>query len=148
MDRKSKWGKGTTEEEVDLDFAIAGNSGFMGGNVSGPKVRWGSGLKRVKEKPRVEALCRHGSEIAHVCWAGLGAGYIGGRQEFLWYGVAVNSECWWYAISSDGEQFDCRGEIGHFSKLAIVGGDWMIGQQRVCWVGIEDRSDCCVCWYF
>lgn len=23
----------------------------------------------------------------------------------------------------------------------------MIGQQRVCWLGTEDGSDCCVCWY-
>lgn len=24
----------------------------------------------------------------------------------------------------------------------------MIGQQRVCWLGIGDSSVCCVCWYF
>lgn len=24
----------------------------------------------------------------------------------------------------------------------------MIGQPKVCWLRIEDRSDCCVCWYF
>lgn len=51
-------------------------------------------------------------------------------------------------FSSDGEQFDCRGEIGQSSKLAIVGGDRMIEQQSVCWMGIEPRSDGCVCWYF
>lgn len=66
MDRKSKRGKTTTEEELDLGVAITWNSGFMGGNVSGLKVRPGWGLKRVKEKHYVAVLCRLGSEIAHV----------------------------------------------------------------------------------
>lgn len=148
MDRKSKWGKTTTEEEVDLGVAIAWNSGFMGGNVSGLKVRPGWGLTRVKEKHYVAVLCQPGSEIARLSWAGVGTRYIGKRQEFSWYSVAGNNKRWWYAISSDGEQFECRGEIGHSSKLAIVGGDRMIEQQSVCRMGIEHRSDCCVCWYF
>lgn len=52
------------------------------------------------------------------------------------------------AVSSDDELFDCRGEIGHSSKLTIVGGERINGQQRVCWLGTEDRDDCFVCWYF
>lgn len=51
---------------MDLGVAIAWNSGFMGGNVSGLKVRPGWGLKRVKEKHYVAVLCRPGAEIAHA----------------------------------------------------------------------------------
>lgn len=88
--------------------------------------RW---LSRAKEYC-VAVVCRHGSVITHVYWGGLGAGYMRQEREFCWYGVAGDSRGWWYAISSDGQQLDCGGEIGHSSKLAVVGCDGMIGQQR------------------
>lgn len=60
--------------------------------------------------------------------------------------MAGSSVCGRYAILSDGKLFGSRGEIGQSSKLAMAGGDRMIGQRRVCEVGPGDSGDCCACW--